>query len=59
MRNSSSTFAYPILALGLVVTALGALASDASRGVLNGEAMADRTAAASMTPGCRLSSRTG
>lgn len=46
MNNSSPRFAAPILALGLVLTALGALASDAARGILNGEAMADRTAAA-------------
>jgi len=46
MRNSSGRFAYPILALGLILTAAGALSSDAARGILNGEAMADRTAAA-------------
>ena len=46
MNNSSSRFAYPILALGLVLTAVGALASDAARGILNGEEMAERTAAA-------------
>ena len=46
MNNSSSRLAYPILVLGLLLTAVGALASDAARGILNGEAMADRTAAA-------------
>jgi hypothetical protein len=50
MRNSSGRLAYPILALGLILTALGALASDAARGILNGEAMADRTAAALNDP---------
>ena len=50
MRNSSGRLAYPILALGLLLTALGALARDASRGILNGEAMADRTAAALNDP---------
>lgn len=46
MRNSPSRFAYPILALGLLLTAIGAFAKDASRGILNGDAMADRTSAA-------------
>jgi hypothetical protein len=41
----SSRFAYLILAIGIVLTAAGALFSDAARGILNGEAMADRTAA--------------
>lgn len=43
--RSSIRLAHPILALGVVLTALGALATDASRGILNGEQMADRTAA--------------
>ena len=46
MRNSPSKLAYPVLALGLILTALGAFANDASRGILNGDVMADRTAAA-------------
>jgi hypothetical protein len=50
MRNSPSRFAYPVLAVGLLLTALGALARDASRGILNGEAMANRTAAALNDP---------
>ncbi len=50
MNNSSSRLAYPILALGLLLTAVGAVASDAARGILNGEAMADRTAAALNDP---------
>jgi hypothetical protein len=50
MRNNSGSYAYAILALGLALTALGALANDAARGILNGEAMADRTAAALNDP---------
>jgi len=50
MNISSSRLAYPALALGLLLTAVGAFASDAARGILNGEAMADRTASALNDP---------
>ena len=46
MRISPVRPAYLLLGLGVVLTAAGALAIDAARGILNGEAMADRTAAA-------------
>ncbi len=38
--------ALPLVGLGVALTALGAMATDASRGILNGEAMADRSASA-------------
>ncbi|MBP2647778.1 MAG: hypothetical protein H6Q77_1402 [Gemmatimonadetes bacterium] len=50
MRISPVRPAYFLLGLGVVLTAAGALAIDASRGILNGEAMADRTAAALVDP---------
>ena len=50
MRSSPKRFAYPLLILGVIVTTLGALVTDASRGILNGEAMADRTAASLSDP---------
>ena len=50
MRNSPIRFARLLLGLGVVLTALGALARDAARGILNGDAMADRTAASLSDP---------
>ena len=50
MRSSFSALAHLPLKLGVLLTALGAFASDASRGILNGEAMADRTAASLNDP---------
>ena len=46
MRISPVRPAHFLLGLGVVLTAAGGLAIDAARGILNGEAMADRTAAA-------------
>src|SRR4030095_2239023 len=39
-----------LVGLGVLLTAFGALARDASKGVLNGEAMAERTAASLRDP---------
>jgi len=46
MKSSSISLPHVLLGLGVILTTAGALAIDASRGILNGEAMADRTAAA-------------
>ncbi len=46
MKSSPIRLPHLLLGLGIVLTGLGALTTDAARGILNGEAMADRTAAA-------------
>lgn len=45
MRITPSRSAFVLLTVGVLLTGLGAFLRDASRGILNGQAMADRTAA--------------
>ena len=48
--RTPSNLSHFLVGLGVLLTGLGALARDASKGILNGEAMADRTAASLRDP---------
>ncbi len=50
MRSPPVRLALLLVSLGVILTALGALSRDAARGVLDGESMADRTAASLHDP---------
>jgi hypothetical protein len=45
MRSPPARIPFLLVSLGVILTVLGAFARDAARGVLDGESMADRTAA--------------
>jgi len=50
MRSPPARIPFLLVSLGVILTALGAFARDAARGVLDGESMADRTAASLHDP---------